>query len=215
MALCGHYVCNYYGYLVQSGETYTQLTLCNNKIECYNGGVDEKYCIEEEEEVFKCRYSSGSASDEPSISEVCDRKCNCIYCDDEWNCNGYTYHYWYKCNISSRIIPSYHICNNYTNCHQGDDEGNWGNLTTCALDGESIRTYMLANYSRCTHNVECANKLDQTNCLDSKLAPLQCPINDYISTVSRLIICKPIVYSRDNYVHSNSSAGCTVCHTYT
>ena len=205
VAVCGHYVCDYYGYQTHSGETYSQLTLCNNKVECYNDGVDEMYCTEKEEEVFKCRYSASKIP----ISRVCDRKCDCTsYCDDEWNCNGYNYHHWYKCNKSSRIIPSYHICNNFTHCYQGDDESNCGNLTTCALDGEPTRTYILANYSRCTPNVECANKLDQTNCSDTTLAPLQCFINGYTSTVSRHITCKPIVYSRDNYVHSNSSAVC-------
>ena len=63
---------------------------------------------------------------------------------------------------------------------------------------------MLANYSRCTPNVECDNKLDQTNCSDSTLAPLQCSINSYMSTVSQLIICS-IAYL--NY-HSNTTAVC-------
>ena len=166
VAVCGHYVCDYYGYLVHSGETYTQLTLCNNKVECYNSGVDEKYCTEKEEEVFKCRNSF----DEIPISRVCDRKCDCkSFCDDESNC---------------------------------------GNLTTCVLEGESIRPYILANYSRCTPEVVCANKLDQTNCSDTTLAPLQCPVHGYMSTVSRLIICQPKVYSHHDNVHSNSSAVC-------
>ena len=67
---------------------------------------------------------------------------------------------------------------------------------------------MLANYSRCTAVVECANKLDQTNCSDTTLAPLLCPINGYMSTVSQDIICKSIIYTIFNYHHSNSSAVC-------
>ena len=67
---------------------------------------------------------------------------------------------------------------------------------------------MLTNYSRCTPWVMCTNKLDQTNCSDTTLAPLQCPINGYMSTVSQLIICRSNVYTQYNYYHSNTSAVC-------
>ena len=140
-------------------------------------------------------------SSDISTSRVCDRKCDCSYCDDEWNCNGYNYHYWYKCSNSSRSIASYYICNNYTNCYHGDDESNCGNVTTCIWKGSATSTYMLTNYSRCTPSVWCANKLDQTNCSDTTLAPLQCPINGYMSTVSQVIICST-AYT------SNTSAVC-------
>ena len=56
VAVCGHYVCDYNGYDVDSGENITQDTWCNNIVQCYNGGIDEKYCTEEEE-VFQCRNS--------------------------------------------------------------------------------------------------------------------------------------------------------------
>ena len=68
----------------------------------------------------------------------------------------------------------------------------------------SALTYILANYSRCTPYVTCDNKLDQTNCSDSTLAPLQCPGGGYMSTVSQYIVCRTayLVY------HSNNSAVC-------
>ena len=199
VAVCGYYVCDYYGYSVYSGEKFTQRTWCNNRVQCYNGGVDEKYCTEEE--VFQCRYSSGSVSGDISTSRACDRKCDCSFCDDEWNCNGYNYHYWYKCSNSSRSIPSDWICDSITYCYHGDDESNCGNVTTCDTGRYSTRTYMLTNYSRCTPEVWCANKLDQTNCSDTTLAPLQCPINGYMSPVSQLIIC-------NTTFTSNTSAVC-------
>ena len=65
---------------------------------------------------------------------------------------------------------------------------------------------MLTNYSRCTPVVECANKLDQTNCTGTTLASLQCPVDGYNSTVSEHIIC--IVYPQQNRYHSNTSAVC-------
>ena len=148
VAVCGHYVCDFNGNYGYSGERYTQGTLCNNREQCYNGGVDEKYCTVEEE-VFQCRLFSGGVRSEISTSRVCDRKCDCSYtCDDEWNCEGYNYHYWYKCKNSNNSIPSYRICDNYRDCYHGDDESNCGNVTTCVLKGIATFTYMLTNYSR-------------------------------------------------------------------
>ena len=55
----------------------------------------------------------------------------------------------------------------------------------------------------------CDNKLDHTNCTDTRLAPLQCPVGGYMSTVSQYIICKSTVYTEiNNRVHSNTSAVC-------
>ena len=148
VAVCGPYVCNYYGNEAVSGDFITQLTWCNNIVQCYNGGVDEKYCTVEEK--FQCRETDGSVFGEISTSRVCDRKCDCYDCFDEWNCNGYNYHYWYKCSNSSISIPSYYICDNDIDCYHGNDESNCGNVTTCIWEGDSTRTYVLANYSRCT-----------------------------------------------------------------
>ena len=67
---------------------------------------------------------------------------------------------------------------------------------------------MLINYSRCTPRVMCANKLDQTNCSDTKLAPLQCPINGYVSNVSQHIICNRTITAIFGENHSNTSAVC-------
>ena len=207
VAVCGHYVCNSYGYLTFSGELFTHFMRCNNIVECYNGGVDEKYCTEEED-LFECRKSDGSAMNEISASRACDKKCDCLYCDDEWRCNGYTYHYWYKCHNLSDEIPSHYICDNNTDCYHGDDESNCGNVTTCVLEDIYQRNYMLTNYSRCTPRVMCANKLDQTNCSDTKLAPLQCPINGYVSNVSQHIICKRTITAIFGGIHSNAFAVC-------
>ena len=215
VAVCGHYVCDYDGHIiprgVMSGQWITQVTSCNNKVECYNGGLDEKYCTDEEE-VFHCLDTNGTVINEIALSRVCDRKCDCfLFCDDEWNCNGYTYHYWYTCNNSSKSIPSFYICDNDTDkgCIHGDDESNCGNVITCAWTGYSIQTYILANYSRCTPWVSCANKLDHTNCSDTTQAPLQCPVGGYKSTVSDHIICRSFVYKQYNIKYnSNTYAVC-------
>ena len=36
VAVCGHYVCNGYGYLTSSGELSTHFMRCNNIVECYS-----------------------------------------------------------------------------------------------------------------------------------------------------------------------------------
>ena len=210
VAVCGYYVCDKYGYNGFSGEIITSSTWCNSKVQCDNGGVDEKYCTEEEEDeekVFQCGDYYGRVLREISISRVCDRKCDCGYtCNDEWNCNGYTYHYWYKCNSSSKSIPSFYICDDDIDCYLGDDESNCGNVK-CAVEGY-VYAYMIANYSSCLPQAWCTNKLDHTNCSDTTLAPLQCPVGGYIATVSQDIICSNIIYTKGNKYHSNSSAVC-------
>ena len=90
VAVCGHYVCHFYGGRVYSGEEDTSNTWCNNRVQCYNGGVDEMYCAGDEK-VFPCYFSDIFDSTTTSV-QVCDGKCDCDYsCDDEWECSGYNY----------------------------------------------------------------------------------------------------------------------------
>ena len=138
MAVCGQYVCIFYGGYVMSGEFITLLTWCNKIEQCYNGGVDEMYCTEEEE-MFQCRANDG-VTGEISISSACDKKCDCTLCNDEWQCNGFKYHYWHNCN-STAIIVSYYICDSNTDCYHGEDESSCGNVTTCVREGFS-HTYL-------------------------------------------------------------------------
>ena len=158
-------------------------TRCNNRVQCYNGGVDEMYCTEEDK-VFRCYYSHSTST---TASQVCDGKCDCSdYCNDEWECGEYIYHYLYTCSNTGLTIPSLYVCDNHTRCPLGDDESNCEE-ETCVWEGYSTRTYKLANYSRCTPWVMCHNKLDHTNCTDTRLAPLQCPVGGYMSRVSQYI----------------------------
>ena len=207
VAVCGHYACNYNHNLIVSGELIILYTWCNDRVECFNGSEDEKYCTIEKE-MFQCWGHNNSATGKISVTKECDKRCDCWYCNDEWQCNGYRYHYWYKCYNDSKSIPSYQICDNVTDCYHGDDEGNCRKLVACVQEGKSNETYILANYSRCTPWVWCATKLDQINCSDTQLAPLQCPISGYMSTLSQHIICKKTVFTVDSDFHSNFSAVC-------
>ena len=200
VAVCGHYVCEYSSGSVYSGEKDTSYTWCDNSEDCYNGGVDEMYCAEEEKGVFPCY------GDSTSTSKVCDGKCDCPnYCKDEWECGGYNY--FYTCSNTSYTIPFFYACANYKYCRHGDDESNCEE-GTCVWERYSDSTYKLANYSRCLPWVMCDNKLDHTNCTDTRLAPLQCYVGGYMSTVSQYIICKSTVYTFENSIHSNTSAVC-------
>ena len=66
----------------------------------------------------------------------------------------------------------------------------------------------MTNYSRCSPWAWCTSKLDQTNCTDASLAPLLCPIDGKISTVSLHIICKTYIYTEFNRFHRNTSHVC-------
>ena len=203
MAVCGDYVCHYHGNPdVYIGAIVTYSTWCNNEVECYNGGVDEMYC-REEEQVFGC-MDNGNVYN-ISASKVCNRKCDCGFCDDEWQCGGYNYHYWCTCSNTDRIMSSDYFCDSSKYCPNGDDESNCKNVTICIRERFSSYTYLLANYSRCTPWVHCANKLDHTNCSDTTVAPLQCHVGGYISTVSQ---CKTKVCTSYNEIHSNTTAVC-------
>ena len=209
VAVCGDYVCDFgrnYSNLAFSGAVLTSLTWCNGKLQCHNGGVDEKYCTEGS---FSCRDHNEDVYHRISTSLVCDGWCHCYkYCEDEWQCGGYNYHHWLTCN-NTEIIPSHYICDSYREpCCDGDDESNCENEILCAVEGNSSLTYLLANYSRCTFRVYCANKLDQTNCTDTTLAPLLCPVGGYISTISHYIVCKRTVAAYWSEIHSNTSAVC-------
>ena len=197
--------CDWSTTLLYSGQVDTAITRCNGIKDCKNTDIDEEYCVSmDKTEFYKCKsYGTRILS-----SEVCNGKCDRVYCEDEWQCNGFTYHYWYTCSKNKRTIASYWICDNSTNCwRERYDERNCGDKT-CIRESESTYTYLLANYSRCTPWVCCANKLDQVNCSDTTLAPLVYPIQGHMSTVSQHIICKPIVLTFLNYAHSNSSAVC-------
>ena len=209
MALCGYYVCRYEypNEGVYSGVSVNSSTWCNNKVECHNGGVDEKYCTEEEE-MFECYEDQEGIDDFIIMSKVCDRKCDCKYCDDEWRCGGYIYHHWYTCSNTEHVIPSNYFCDKYKDCYHGDDESDCEENTICATEGNSIYTYKLANYSRCTAMVLCANKRDHTNCTDTRLAPLMCPVGGDMSTISQYILCKKEAYTYGKLIHSNTSAVC-------
>ena len=193
-----------------SGGLVTYFTRCNDNVECANGGVDERYCVGAV--VFDCRHSEGIFYT-ISTSKVCDGECNChAYCEDEWQCGGYNYHYWYTCSHTDEMIPSFFVCDGDVNCYHGDDESSCEDIsitsTTCVWERYSANSYNLTNYSRCTPWVWCANKLDQTNCSDATLASLQCHVGGYISTISQYIVCKEELKTYLDANHTNTSAVC-------
>ena len=52
VAVCEDYVCISKAGRALIGQHITKNTWCNDRVECFNGGVDEKYCVEEEEEIL-------------------------------------------------------------------------------------------------------------------------------------------------------------------
>ena len=188
-----------------SGQAVTDIADCNNRNDCASG-QDEAYCQnapEQEDEYFNCHYGKIPKS------MVCDMKCDCKnYCDDEWKCNGLIYHKMIhsKCDHFERNITSYDICKFKKDCNTGNI--NCNQTPTCIREVYPTRSYIISNNSRCLPWAFCANKLDQTNCTDVTLAPLQCSINGMVSTVSLYVICKISVVTVFNWPHSNRTAVC-------
>ena len=201
--VCGDYVCDGFWGGVYSGHFVTSRSWCNKRKQCKDD-VDEKHC-QAAQDLFECY-------DSPNIiipkAKVCDRHCDCWHCDDEWNCNGYKYGFVYHCRDSKTYITSRFICNGWANCPAGDDEVECRDVTMCVVDFYPKQRYPITNYTRCTPSAVCQNKLDQTNCSDVTLVYLECPINGYISTVSKNVICQQKISTLHNNIHRNYSAIC-------
>ena len=95
--LCGESLCKW---PTQSIITLTVIKtggyLCDGKISCLNGGIDEVGCKSDE----KVTMLSGKST---LKSNICDDKCDSVTCEDEANCNGYTYGAYCKSSTSNSL----------------------------------------------------------------------------------------------------------------
>ena len=201
--VCGDYVCDGFWGDIYSGHFVTSRSWCYKRKQC-KYDVDERHCPAVQEH-FECYKSKNTFI---SKAKVCDRHCDCWYCDDEGNCNGYKYYQLYPCRNATKYILTRYICNGWKNCPAGDDEEGCQGITRCTDEYYPTRSYPLINYTRCTPSTVCQNKLDQTNCSDVTLAYLECPISGYSSTVSKYVICQQKINTLNNYLHKNYSAIC-------
>ena len=187
--LCENWLCHVKTELMLATLTGLKLTgwLCDGKQDCENN-IDEAYC-----ENRKVQLRSGSIVDS---SYVCNDKCEAFSCEDEANCNGYTYGLY--CN--NKYIPPTRICDGTYNCDNKDDERscrvNRKTINKCRRSwaGEIVA---VLNYTRCGlietgHGRYCdrpqMNEY-QTNCTDPARIGGKCFIKGYLSTLSKYVIC--------------------------
>ena len=190
--LCGSYLCDVKWfslrssfYLASVGEQCT--------VTCRNTNLNKRECENEGEE--QVTLPSGRYKVAPS--QICNDVCDTPLCEDEANCNGYTYGMycrgWYNPKF---YVPPRKICNKHPHCVEGED------VTDCEVTEDtetSCRHYdtgrlvPVHNYTKCTLYSYCKHEdaimYDLTNCSDPARVGLRCKINGYMSTVSKYFIC--------------------------
>ena len=186
---CGYFCLNDMGrnkyipnFIVKNSVT------CNDRIDCSNTDLDERFC-------------SGKYNDE------CNFICKLMsFCEDESFCDGF--HYGVRCK-SGEYFPLYHVCDGKSQCEGGEDEVNCSsavdaNQAACfnVRSGTLIPIY---NFTRCGARVQrtssmtgfetlslikyCEDFMDQTNCSDPKRVGVFCPVQGFMSSVAKQIIC--------------------------
>ena len=196
-SVSGRFPC---GFLCSENRTETKIiTLKDYGREC---GADHD-CLNRAM-IQNDRYQSSCAAE--TGNRKCDMVCDSAECEDESFCNGLSYGLW--CDNHTTYIPPPRICDGDVNCEDEMDENickidpDNKTLGSCRLAKQSYYghpTIPLFNFTRCrplTHYEYgdirfhyCIDYLDQTNCSDKARVGLYCPINGYLSTVSKEVIC--------------------------
>ena len=204
---CGWYTCKF----GKRNKTFSGLILnikrgCNNVTECERG-EDEIFCqnVDSSRSAIACDIFGFYDS-----SQRCDRKCDCkFFCEDEFNCDGFIYGY--TCKNTTELVPPSYICDHIDDCPTKEDEEsdvcNYKNSVNCSTM-EGYGSLIVTNFSRCFPWVICDNKLDQTNCSNSALAKIICPVNGWNTSISKYSICNKNMMNVNNYMHFNTTAIC-------
>ena len=205
--LCGGYICND---ITAIGEEKTSL---------YRGFIE---CSENCTEHYRdCKITQSTVS----TTTICDGKCDDpTKCQDEEGCGGFRYGV--RCTTNSgfvhRSTPIWWICDGKDQrCKDKPDEQNCdvteNTSHTCdhyfakAIYNKNL-TVPILNYTRCslvdflTSNSfneypYCWNYLDQTNCSDPKRIGGQCPVNGFMSNISKYIICDSVFKKTADLIH--------------
>ena len=175
--------------------------LCNGRFDCDNTKKDEEGCEDFE-------MTTMPSGDVVPSKDICDDKCDSIFCEDEAICNGYTYglycilHSWHGGHFA--YLSPYYICTAISFCENWEDQAN----CTITDPAQSCRKPMfyggniapLHNFTRCapvtmkaeTASAYCAYDditLSQTNCSDPSRVGVTCNVNGFESTLSKYLIC--------------------------
>ena len=207
--LCGDFICNMDNLYIMPSFLLSSHTICNGFVDCINTNIDEVGCAAGSQEYVTMR--TGRQMKEHLIcNDVCDDLD--FYCEDEADCNNFSYGIY--C-VMNRPLPTLwylqpeHICDvdGFRNCVDGEDEEHCTitNATehTCTRSQQPVTNYStkvpLFNNTRCSIFVYdstkiatniCSDYMDQTNCSDVSKVGVTCNINNFTSTVSKLMVCQ-------------------------
>ena len=148
---------------------------------------------------------------------ICNNFCDIDSCEDEANCNGYTYgQYCHRGDNASKpvkYIKPEHVCSNHHEeacCNRQSGNESYVCSATSMCDPKTVqnpsfchkksffnqsdlfgfKTYFPLNMTRCFPRFQCSGNIDQTNCSDTARVGATCKINGYTSTVSKYAVCK-------------------------
>ena len=211
--LCGQYLCDIVHYdRIKLNLQIASPIDCNGEKDCRNTDSDEAKCSDKDEE--KTTLPSGKFV--PS-SQVCNDFCEDPDCEDEANCNGYTYGMYCDEDTeknTKKYIPPKKICDRSRDCKDRTDEEN------CSVTGETKSTYCkkwvniewsflmklvpvhnftkcytirdqkyFKDFSYCDRYWPGSFIADQTNCTDPDKLGMRCLVNGYMTNVSKQVVC--------------------------
>ena len=190
--LCEHYLCvmeKFSNFSFPSDKLEIIGGVCDGKPDCTNTDLDESDCKMRETTIMR----SGK---ETSSDNICDEKCDTIYCEDEAECNEFIYGIYCENNgTENHYVPPWFICAgpNIKICDNGEDKTNC--LPTdntehfCELNDGKLWPYFNFTCIPPHGSLTCKNHEDQVNCSDSTRVGLTCFVNGSLSTVSKYMIC--------------------------
>ena len=204
--LCEFYICQIEWYLYSSNYLYilgerqgfdfveqTSEGARECDVHCENTYVNKEGCDE------RVALPSGELA---KPSQICNDVCDIWDCEDEANCNGYTYGKYCERDHKLRYVPPKLICNGRKGCDNGEDEAECSATYTtdmfCMHDHSSTVYWHVTvhNFTRCMpisdQSMYC-NIGDlarqHTNCSDPSRVGVSCKINGNLSTLSKYLIC--------------------------
>ena len=208
---CGTIVCEPMGSIFSNEHSISgrnlDLSICDGDPSCKNTNVDEEWCDTPEDIVNKCLFY---ALDLPPSDIVCNRVCDCWFCEDEILCNDHIYGT--VCPSGGRISAQNSCQVGYvytTDCNFSDDFS-FELLIECTdivrqcKYGGSLGMQMSRNiypnqicavpYATVVSDYTdagrvCDDGLDQINCSDSTRVALTCKMQGYDTSVSIYAIC--------------------------
>ena len=199
-ALCEHYFCELmlYGEISIVSSVFLSsispnVSACEH--DCFNTDLNKVGCQD------RVALRSGQLA---RPGEICNDVCESQECEDEANCNGYTYGLYCEKDNKLTYIPPNWMCDGKSWCDDGADEAN---CSVTELTESYCRHYLtetevpVQNSTRCLSwtNYETQNYLNycipedlilyQTNCTDPTRVGVSCMVKGYKSTVSKYMLC--------------------------